>query len=222
MSSPGPLAEHVHQNIEGILSFHRREKEKLTPAERRLERFSAILGRPVFLAVLGVLVCAWIGTNLILGSLGHRPPDPPPFALLQGLLTLAALTTTTIVLITQRVQARFEHSRDHLDLQVNLLTEQKVTKLIHLLEELRRDLPMVENRVDPEVTALQHSADPVQVLSALEVVNETMEGKSARDTPAAPSPLSASEPPVVASGPSSSSSAAAPGGSARTISRPSR
>jgi uncharacterized membrane protein len=51
-----------------------------------------------------------------------------------------------------------------------LLTEQKVTKLIHLLEELRRDLPMVENRHDSEAVALQQRTDPAQVLSALETV----------------------------------------------------
>jgi len=53
-------------------------------------------------------------------------------------------------------------------LQVNLLTEQKVTKLIHLLEELRRDLPMVKDRHDPEAAALQQRTDTEQVLVALE------------------------------------------------------
>jgi uncharacterized membrane protein len=37
----------------------------------------------------------------------------------------------------------------HLDLQINLLTEQKVTKLIRLLEELRADMPGVRTRHDP-------------------------------------------------------------------------
>jgi len=53
---------------------------------------------------------------------------------------------------------------------LNLLTEQKVTKLIHLLEELRRDLPMVADRHDSEAFALQRHTDPAQVLSALETV----------------------------------------------------
>jgi uncharacterized membrane protein len=48
------------------------------------------------------------------------------------------------------------------------LTEQKVTKLIHLIEELRRDLPMVENRHDPEAAALQQRTDTAQILSALQ------------------------------------------------------
>ena len=52
--------------------------------------------------------------------------------------------------------------------QVNLLTEQKVTKLIHLIEELRRDMPMVRDRHDPQSKALQERTDPLKVLSAIE------------------------------------------------------
>ena len=56
----------------------------------------------------------------------------------------------------------------HLELQVNLLTEQKTTKIIRLLEELRHDLPMVKDRHDPEAAALQKPMDADGVLAALE------------------------------------------------------
>jgi len=55
------------------------------------------------------------------------------FALLDGILSLVALITTTIVLIAQNRQAKLEQQHTHLALQVNLLTEQKVTKLIDLI-----------------------------------------------------------------------------------------
>lgn len=49
----------------------------------------------------------------------------------------------------------------HLDLKVTLLTGQKAAKLIDLLEELRRDLPNVRNRHDPEAAAHQgHTETP--------------------------------------------------------------
>jgi uncharacterized membrane protein len=114
------------------------------------------------------LVGVWIGANALAARLVARPIDPPPFTWLQGVLTLAALVTTTVVLFAQNRQSRLENQRAHLDLQVNLLTEQKVTKLIHLIEELRRDLPMVRDRHDPESLALQERTDAARVLSALE------------------------------------------------------
>jgi uncharacterized membrane protein len=104
------------------------------------------------------------------------PFDPPPFAWLEGLLTFVALLTTTVVLIAQNRQTKFEQQRADLDLQVNLLTEQKVTKVIHLLEELRRDLPMVKDRHDPQAALMQEGANTAQVASALQDVELKGEG----------------------------------------------
>jgi len=76
--------------------------------------------------------------------------------------------TTIVVLVKQNRLAKMEERRAHLELQVNLLTEQKATKIINLLEELRRDLPMIKDRHDAEATAFQQPTDPESVLAALD------------------------------------------------------
>jgi uncharacterized membrane protein len=58
-------------------------------------------------------------------------------------------------------------------LQVNLLAEHKVAKLIALVEELRRDLPMVRDRIDREADSMQEAVDPAAMLAALEGTSET-------------------------------------------------
>lgn len=78
-----------------------------------------------------------------------------------------------MVLIRQERLAKLEERREHLDLQVNLLTEQKTTKLIHLFEELRRDLPMVRDRRDPESETMQQPTDPHRVLAEIDEVRIT-------------------------------------------------
>src|SRR5581483_10605460 len=98
-------------------------------------------------------------------SLSLVPPDPPPFGRAQGVVGLAALLMTTMVLTTQNRQMRHAEQRSHLDLQVNLLAEQKVAKLIALVEELRRDLPNVHNRKDSLAEAMTRSVDPGAVSS---------------------------------------------------------
>jgi uncharacterized membrane protein len=178
------LSGHVHQNIESVVAFSQREQQKATLAQRRLDRVSAFIARPTYLFVLLSIVVLWIAGNSLARLSGSHVYDPPPFPLLQGLLTLAALFTTTVVLITQNRQAKLDSQRSHLDLQVNLLTEQKVTKLIHLLEELRRDLPMVKDRHDAVSAALQQPTDPAQVLSALEHADQS--GPSPRSGPTSP------------------------------------
>ena len=94
--------------------------------------------------------------------------DPAPYFWLQGMISLGSLLTTTVVLTKQNRLDKLAEQRAHLDLKVTLLTEQKVAKLIDLLEELRRDLPNVPDRHDPEAAVLQKSMNPGLVLAALD------------------------------------------------------
>jgi uncharacterized membrane protein len=73
--------------------------------------------------------------------------------------------------------AKVENRRTHLDLQVSLLTEQHVTRVIPLLGELRRDLPVVRSRHDPQAASLQARTDTAKVLSALKEVGAAHRGK---------------------------------------------
>jgi uncharacterized membrane protein len=178
---------HINSNIESMVAFHEREQDKRSQWQQSLERIGALLGRPVYLASLAGVVVTWVAGNALARTLGFHAVDPPPFAGLQGLLTLVAILTTTVVLITQNGLARLEQQRAHLDLQVNLLTEQKVTTVIRLLEELRRDLPMVKDRHDAEANALQQRTDTAQVLAALtESSLEATAGVRSGGAPAAP------------------------------------
>ena len=162
-----PIPERVAQNIAEILELESRELARTTRAQLWLERLSRRLARPAFPLLLLAFIFAWMGVNVTSARIGIPHFDPPPFPWLAGLLTLTGLLTTTIVLIGQGRQSTLAEQRAHLDLQINLLTEQKVTKLIHLLEELRADLPGVRMRHDPHVSELKKPADPTQLASAL-------------------------------------------------------
>jgi uncharacterized membrane protein len=187
-ATTGLPSGHIDQNIGGIVAFLEREHDKVGTSQRRLEIVSTLIGRPLYLASLLSMVVLWIAVNGIATHLGAAPVDPPPFVWLTSFLTLAALVTTTVVLFAQNRQSKIEKQRAHLDLQVNLLTEQKVTKLIHLIEELRRDLPMVKDRHDPEAVALQQRTDTSLVLSALESGGVGNDGRQTGKTQ--PRPLS--------------------------------
>jgi len=162
------VPEHVSQNIDSVIAFHRREHFKLSAAQRRVEQLAGWLGRPRYLLGAAALAIAWLLYNLLAPHLRLRQLDPPPFFWLQGLFSLGAFFTATVVLTAQNRQARFETQRLNLDLQVNLLTEQKTSKLIHLIEELRHDLPMVHDRHDAVATAMQAPTNTVRVLEVLE------------------------------------------------------
>jgi len=158
----------INQNIEAVVDFYTREDQKISRSQRIVERISLFAGRPVFLALILVFVAAWMVANTLLHQLGLHEFDPAPFVWLQGGLGLAALLTATVVLTKQNRLERLAERRAHLDLKVTLLTEQKTAKLIDLIEELRRDLPNVKKRHDPEAAVLQESMDPDAVLAALD------------------------------------------------------
>ncbi|HWZ61525.1 MAG TPA: DUF1003 domain-containing protein [Steroidobacteraceae bacterium] len=173
------LPDPISRNITDIRRLQQRERAALRMSERRLERILNVLARPSYpLALLGFVI-VWLAVNT-LGALIHLTPfDPPPFPWLQGLITLTALLTTTVVLTVQRRQSALAAHQAHLDLQINLLTEQKVSKVIHLLEELRTDLPMVSDRSDPHASDLQRPTRASQVVSALREtgVTEALDGE---------------------------------------------
>jgi uncharacterized membrane protein len=169
-AQPNPneaLSDLIAQNISDIIELESKELESITGARRWLEAVSRRIAGPAYLVGLLIFVGAWIAINVYRAPFNILRFDPPPFHWLEGLLTLTALLTTTIVLIGQARQSKLAEQRAHLDLQINLLTEQKVTKLIHLLEELRTDLPGVRERHDPHVSQLKEPTDAAQLASAL-------------------------------------------------------
>ena len=172
MKNEASIPPAVSQNIEALEDYYARQEQRVRPARRLLERFSASIGEPWFLVVILLFVLSWLGYNALAPRVGWKVFDPPPFSALQGIVSLAALLITTVVLIGQNRLAQLERKREQLELHVNILTEQKTTKLLHLLEELRHDLPMVRDRHDPDAASLQQPTDATRILSALETVRE--------------------------------------------------
>lgn len=165
-------SDQISQNINAVLNFYTREEEKMSYWQRVLERISCLIGQPAFLGFILLFVALWTLGDTALRLAGLAEFDPAPFLWLQGIVGLAALLTTTVVLTKQNRLAKLEQQRAHLDLKVTLLTEQKAAKLIDLLEELRRDLPNVKDRHDPEAAVLQQSMNPDLVLAALDERSE--------------------------------------------------
>jgi uncharacterized membrane protein len=122
----------------------------------------------VYFGGLLLFVSGWIVADLDGPRLGLAAFDPSPFPLLQGVIALNGVLITIAVLVRQNRLTRLEEKRAHLNLQVTLLAEQKTTKIIQLLEELRGDMPNVKNRTDPSTEQLKVETDHVAVLDAID------------------------------------------------------
>jgi uncharacterized membrane protein len=90
-----------------------------------------------------------------------RPFDPYPFQLLCMLVSLEGVLLSTFVLIRQNRMSNRADRRSHLDLQINLLAEKEISKVIQMLERIseRLELPAdSEARELGEVTAVSDLA----------------------------------------------------------------
>lgn len=175
--------DQISQNIEAVLAFYAHEDRKISRSQRSLEHVGDFIARPVFLGLILLFLALWIVTSVGLRRFGIADFDPPPFFWLQGIVSLGAFLVATAVLIKQDRLGKLAEQREHLYLKVTLLTEQKTAKLIELIEELRHDLPNVEDRHDAEAAALKQSMNPDQVLAALAEGGEPGKGsKPAADS----------------------------------------
>jgi uncharacterized membrane protein len=169
MTPETPAADAVAQASARINSAHFLETGRLQHA---MDRLTAMVGMPAFVALLTVAIAAWTLGNGVVALLGYAAIDPPPFALLEAMLPVAGLYVAALILTTQRRQEQLAGHRGQLVLELAILNDQKVSKIIALLEEARRDNPLISNRVDGTARAMSTPSDPHSVLEAIKEVQE--------------------------------------------------
>jgi uncharacterized membrane protein len=162
------LPSAVNENMGTIADFYARHEEHMSWPQAAIEKISLFFGSPGYVAGSVVFIVCWIVANLVAPDYGFKRIDEPPFFWLQGIVALNAFIISTTVLIRQHRMSVLAEHHAHLDLQVNLLAEQKSSKIIAMLEELRRDLPTVDDKPDQEADEMAKPADPKAVLTAIE------------------------------------------------------
>jgi uncharacterized membrane protein len=166
-SPPPVLPGHVEETIRSIARLHAEHHGAASTPQRVIDRLTGLVGQPSFIGALLGAIAAWIGLNLLAAALGHRPVDPPPFVWLNGAVSLISLMMVVLILGSQRHEEQIAQHRELLTLELAILSEQKTAKVIQLLEEVRRDNPLIHDRVDREADAMARPADPQSVLDAI-------------------------------------------------------
>jgi uncharacterized membrane protein len=171
VESSAVVSEQVLRNIETITSYQERFEQNVPLAQRILDRFVSIFGKPQFLYFQILFFTIWeICGHLV--DLGILPASFPQIDLREQWLDLASLFISTGVLVSENRQGKLSEERSHLMLQLNLITEQKIAKLISLVEELRTDLPNVRNRNDLEAEMMKQSTDPQVILEVIQKISD--------------------------------------------------
>ena len=161
------LPIHIEETIQSIAGLNAEHHANATHHQRAVDRITSLLGRASFIAALTAFVVGWMSLNCFALAFGYRAPDPPPFAWLAGASSLASLYLVILILTTQRGDDRLTQRHELLNLELAILTEQKIAKVVALLEELRRDSPHLHDRVDELAEVMARPADPKSVIDAI-------------------------------------------------------
>ena len=133
-SDPGSVEDVTRRNVDRILALETAEEEKATTAHRVANVVTGFAGSMTFVWINAALVAGWVALNLALAE--PRRFDPFPFSLLTLILSIEAIFLAIFILINQNRAARVSEKRSHLDLQLNLLSEQENTQMLMMLEQI--------------------------------------------------------------------------------------
>ena len=175
------LPAHIEDTVGAIARLHAAHHAGALPLQRLLARLTKGASHQLFVCALLATVAAWVTLNIWLPKLGFPAFDEPPFNALQGAMSFAGLVIASLILTTQRRDDELASYREQLTLELSIIAEQKTAKIIELLEELRRDMPSVVNRVDEEANALAQSTDPEMILAAIKDVQASGDAEGAVD-----------------------------------------
>jgi len=159
---------HFEETILSIGRLNAEHQANATHHQRAVDRLTALLGRPAFLVTLTAAILGWVASNGLAGAFGLRALDPPPFPILTGAASLISLYFVVLILTTQRRSDRLTLRRESLNMELAILNGQMSAKTIALLEELRRDTPIVRDRIDELADGMARPADAQAIIEAIQ------------------------------------------------------
>jgi uncharacterized membrane protein len=163
-SHASPVTRVVERNIRALLKRREREEQSRPAKERIADAVTRFTGSMGFVYLHLVVFSVWIAVNL---GWTPRLEFDPTFVVLAMFASVEAIFLSTFVLITQNKMAREADRRAELDLQISLLAEHEVTRLIHLVSAVAEKLG-IETGADEELGELKQDVHPEQVLDTID------------------------------------------------------
>jgi uncharacterized membrane protein len=163
-SAPG-LAQVVDRNIHALLQHRRDQEVSRTGQERIADAVTRFTGSLKFVYIHLVMFGLWILINL--GWVPGVPQFDPSFVVLAMVASVEAIFLSTFVLISQNRMSALADKRADLDLQISLLAEHEITRLITLVTAIagRLNLDAAQN---PELAELSQDVAPEKVMEQME------------------------------------------------------
>jgi uncharacterized membrane protein len=159
------LSRVVEQNIRTLIQLRQKTARERSLQDRIADAITAYSGRMVFVYGHIIWFSLWILLNT--GRLGMPPFDPFPYGLLTMVVSLEAIFLSTFVLLSQNRQGEEAEQHANLGLQIGLLTEHELTRVLQMLDAIQDKLG-IENDADSELADLEMETRPEDVLAEID------------------------------------------------------
>ncbi len=143
----------VKSSVQWIAEKNRESEQGRGLVDRMADGIGDFSGSMTFVLVHAIWFLVWFLINT--GVLPFLPRfDPYPFILLAMIVSVEGVLLSTFVLMKQNRMQQRSDSRDHVNLQIDLLAEKEVTKALQLLRIICRKLEISEVEGDTELVEM--------------------------------------------------------------------
>jgi len=154
----------TRRNVELIRRLEESAKEERTRSDLVAEAIANFCGSMTFVWVHVVWFGGWVLINMFPGI---KHIDPFPFTFLTLVVSLEAIFLSTFILISQNHDTKISERRNHLNLQIDLLSEQENTKMIAMLQAIAARVG-ADVTQDPHLQALSEETEPERLVRQIE------------------------------------------------------
>jgi uncharacterized membrane protein len=169
--------EHIATTVEEIIRLENRDHSAMGFSDRVASRITAFSGSMLYVWLHVAWFSIWILVNVAV--IFFEPFDSYPFGLLTMIVSLEAIFLSTFVLITQNRQAMVADRRAKVDLQVDMIAEREITKLIRMVTDIHDHLGM-DHSHDQELEEMKKATHVEKLADAIDAAEEESDPEAVR------------------------------------------
>jgi uncharacterized membrane protein len=163
----GETSNQAKSHIDSIVKREEEALERRSRSERLADEIGGFVGSLHFVVIHLVLVAGWLLANQ--GTVPSiRPFDPYPFTLLGVIVAVEAVILSSFIIMRQNRMMRRGERRDHLNLQVDLLAEKEITKVLQMVRAICEQMGLQKIIADPEIRELSQNTSVESLSRTLE------------------------------------------------------
>ncbi|RDC63235.1 DUF1003 domain-containing protein [Adhaeribacter pallidiroseus] len=162
------MAQIVERNIHALLNRRQQEAANRTWQDKLADAVTKFAGSMLFVIIHLILFGTWILWN---SNLFPVKQFDPSLVILAMVASVEAIFLSTFVLISQNRMALIADKRADLDLQVSLLAEHEITRLVTLVAQIAKKMDIQESE-NPEIPELEQDVRPEKVLDTIEKIED--------------------------------------------------